>query len=128
MGWTTEKSCFDYRQTKEILIVLKRFRMALGPTQPSIQWVPGSLASGVKQKGCEFNHSPPSGAEVKNELSYTSAPSIHLCVRTNLLALYWLLSSTITTTTTTTTQKQLLRYHWYSIYPALYEENFDLIG
>jgi hypothetical protein len=64
------------------------FRMALGPTQPSIQWVPGSLASGVRQTGREFNHSPPSGAEVKNEWSYTSAPSIRICVGTNLLALY----------------------------------------
>jgi len=62
--------------------------MALGPTQPSIQWVPGSLASGVRQTGRECNHSPPSGAEVKNELSFTSAPSIRVCLGTNLLALY----------------------------------------
>jgi len=34
---------------------------------------------GVKQLGCEINHSLTSGAEVKNEQSYTSAPSI--CLR-----------------------------------------------
>jgi len=101
-------------------------RLALGPTQPSIQWVLGSLASGIRRTGREFYHSPPSGAEVKNEWSYTSAPSIRLCIWTNLLALYWSLSST--TITTTTTHKHLLRYHWYSINPALYGENFDFIG
>jgi hypothetical protein len=36
-------------------------RLALGPTQPSIQWVPG-----VKWQGREADHSPPSNAEVKN--------------------------------------------------------------
>jgi hypothetical protein len=106
---------------------LKRSRLALGPTQPSIQWVPGSFASGVRRTGREFDHSPPSGAEVKNEWSYTSAPSIRLLVGKNLLALYWSLSST-TITITTTTHRNLLRYHWYSINPALYGENFDLVG
>ena len=31
---------------------------------------------GVKQLGCEINHSVASGAEVKNEQSYTSTPSM----------------------------------------------------
>jgi hypothetical protein len=31
---------------------------------------------GVKQLGCEINCSFPSGAEVKNEQSYTSTPSV----------------------------------------------------
>jgi hypothetical protein len=39
--------------------------MALGPTQPTIQWVPGSLSLGVKWPGREADHSPPSSAEVK---------------------------------------------------------------
>jgi hypothetical protein len=51
MGWTIEKSRFDSRQTQEILNFLRRSRLALGPTQPSIQWVPGTLASGVKVNG-----------------------------------------------------------------------------
>jgi hypothetical protein len=48
--------------------------MALGPTQPPIQWVPGALSLGVKRRGREADHSPPSSAEVKNAWSYTSTP------------------------------------------------------
>jgi hypothetical protein len=40
-------------------------RMALGPTQPPIQCVPGAPSLGVKQLGREADHSPPSSAEVK---------------------------------------------------------------
>jgi len=41
-----------------------------GPTQPLILWV-----LGVKQTGCEADHSPPSSTEVKNAWNYTSTPS-----------------------------------------------------
>jgi hypothetical protein len=47
-------------------------RLALGPTQPPIQWVPGTVSLGVKPPRREANHSPPSSTEVKNEWSYTS--------------------------------------------------------
>jgi hypothetical protein len=40
-------------------------RTALGPTQPSIQWVPRALSLGVKWPGCEADHSSPSSAKVK---------------------------------------------------------------
>jgi hypothetical protein len=47
-------------------------RQALRPTQPPIQWVPG-----VKRPGHEGDHSPPSGAEVKDgdipQLLHTSS-------------------------------------------------------
>jgi hypothetical protein len=49
-------------------------RKAVGPTQSLIQWVPGALSLGVKRPGREADHSPPSGAEVKNAWSYTSTP------------------------------------------------------
>jgi hypothetical protein len=52
--------------------------MALGPTQPPIQWVPGALSLGIKRAGCEADHSSPSSAEVKNAWSYTSTPPIRL--------------------------------------------------
>jgi len=52
--------------------------LALGPTQPPIEWVSGALPLGVKQPGCEADHSPPSIAKVKNVWSYTSTPPISL--------------------------------------------------
>jgi hypothetical protein len=43
-------------------------RPALGPTQPTVQWVPGVLSPGVKARpGRDADHSPPSSAEVENE-------------------------------------------------------------
>jgi hypothetical protein len=53
-------------------------RMALGPTQPPIQWVPGSLSLGVRRPGREADHSLPSSTEVKNEWIYNSSPQIRL--------------------------------------------------
>jgi hypothetical protein len=40
-------------------------RLALGPTQPPIQWVPGALSLEVKRPGREADHSPPCTAKVK---------------------------------------------------------------
>jgi hypothetical protein len=40
-------------------------RLALGLTQPPIQWVPVALSLGVKRSGHEAGHSPPFSAEVK---------------------------------------------------------------
>jgi hypothetical protein len=37
--------------------------LALEPTQPPVQWVPGAKA----RLGHDADHSPPSSAEVKNE-------------------------------------------------------------
>jgi hypothetical protein len=45
-------------------------KLALGPTQASIQWVPGPFIPRVKQPGHEADKSPPSSAEVKR----TSTP------------------------------------------------------
>jgi hypothetical protein len=41
-------------------------RLALRPTQSPIQWVPRVIFLGMKQKGREADHSPPSSADVKN--------------------------------------------------------------
>jgi len=51
--------------------------MALGTTQPPIQWVPGALSLGIKQQGREANHSPPPSAKVKCVEIYLHSP-IHL--------------------------------------------------
>jgi hypothetical protein len=69
---------FDSWQGQEIFLYATVSRLALGPTQPSIQWVSGAPFLGVKQPGCEADHSPLSSAEVKNDgtippLSYTSS-------------------------------------------------------
>jgi hypothetical protein len=52
-------------------------RLALGPTQQPIQWVPGALFLGVKWPVHEADHSPSSTAEFENS-SYTSTPSIYI--------------------------------------------------
>jgi hypothetical protein len=61
-----------------IFLLTTASRMALGPTQPPIQWVPGALSLGVKRPGREADHLPPSSAEVKNAWSYTSIPPMCL--------------------------------------------------
>jgi hypothetical protein len=40
-------------------------RDILKSTKPPIQWTPGALSKGVKQPGCEADHSPSFGAKVK---------------------------------------------------------------
>jgi hypothetical protein len=49
-------------------------RPDLGPTQPPIQWVKGTLSLWIKQPRRQADHSPASSAEVKNAWSYTSTP------------------------------------------------------
>jgi hypothetical protein len=65
---------FESRQGLAIFLFTTASRPTLGPTQPSIQWVTGSLSLGVKRPGLEADHSPLSSAEVKNAWSYTSLP------------------------------------------------------
>jgi hypothetical protein len=73
-GWTIGVLGFDSRRGLGIFPFTTVSRMALGPTQPPIQWVPGTLSLGAKRPGREADHSPPSSAEVKNASSYTSTP------------------------------------------------------
>jgi len=55
-------------------------RPVLRLTQPPIQWVPRPLTPVIKRPGCDVDHSPPSGAEVKNAWSYTSTPQYFFMV------------------------------------------------
>jgi hypothetical protein len=52
----------------------KSSRLALGSTQPPIQWVPGALSPGVKRQGHEADYYPPTSAEVKKMWIYISTP------------------------------------------------------
>jgi hypothetical protein len=74
MGWTTGVLGFECRRGLGIFLFATASRTALGPTQPPIQWIPGTLSLGVKRQGREADHSLPSSAEVKNAWSYTFTP------------------------------------------------------
>jgi len=79
-GWTIGWSGFKSQQGLEIFLFDTMSRLALGPTQPPIQWVPGALSLGVKQLGHEADHSP-SHEEVKEcmELYLCSRYTLSLC-------------------------------------------------
>jgi hypothetical protein len=63
----------DDREIKNFLFFTSS-RLALWPTQPPIQWVPGGFFLLVKRPRREAHHSPPSSAEVKKLRRYTSTP------------------------------------------------------
>jgi hypothetical protein len=63
--WTVGVLGFDSRRGLGIFLFTTASRTALGPTQPPIQWVPGTLSLGLKRQGRETDHSSPPSAEVK---------------------------------------------------------------
>jgi hypothetical protein len=71
---------FKSQQRLGIFLFTTTFRMALGPIQPPIQWVPGALSLEVKWLGHEVDHPPPSSAELKEcvelHLHSPSTPSV----------------------------------------------------
>jgi hypothetical protein len=62
-GWTTE---VRLPAVAVVFLCASLSRPAFDPTHPPIQWIPGTLPPRVKRPGRETDHSPPSGAEVKN--------------------------------------------------------------
>jgi hypothetical protein len=69
----------DSWQGLEIFLFTTTYRMALGPTQPPIQWVPRAFSLGVKQPERETDHSPPSSATVKESMElYFPSPNMPL--------------------------------------------------
>jgi hypothetical protein len=78
LGYELDVRGFESRQRLGIFLYITASRLSLGPTQPPVQWVTGTLPLEVKRPGREADHSPPSSAEVKNAWSYTSTPTICL--------------------------------------------------
>jgi hypothetical protein len=78
MGWIIGVLGLDSWQGLRIFLFTTMSRPNLGPTQPLIQWVLETLSLGVKQLGCEADHSLPSSAKVKNIWSYTFTPPVRL--------------------------------------------------
>jgi hypothetical protein len=69
MGWMTRVQ-FPAGAIREIFLFTTMSRLAVGPTQPPIQSVPG-----VKKLEHKGDHSPPSRYNVKNVWSYASTPT-----------------------------------------------------
>jgi hypothetical protein len=71
MGWTI--GGLSPGRGWEILFTTMT-RLALGPSQPPMQWEPGALSLGVMWPGHEADHLPPSSIKVKNAWSYIPPP------------------------------------------------------
>jgi hypothetical protein len=120
-GWTSGILGFDSRQGLEIIFTTAS-RMALGPTQPPIQWLIETLFLGVKRPGRESDHSPTSSAEVKNALIISPLPQyvftawcwvkaqgwLYLFTTSNELRLWLLRQTLIGWNTIGTLEKNLL--------------------
>jgi hypothetical protein len=55
-------------------------RLALGSTEPPIEWIPVAVSPGVQRPGREADHSTPASAEVKEMWIYTSTPGVRSSV------------------------------------------------
>jgi hypothetical protein len=60
-AWITKDLWFESQQGQEFFSSKKCTKLALGPTQPPIEWVLRALSLGVRQLGHEADHSPLSG-------------------------------------------------------------------
>jgi hypothetical protein len=76
-GWTIGILGFDSRRGLGIFLFTTASRTALGPSQPPIQWVSGTVSLGINRQEHEADHSPPSNAEVKEWVElYLQSPSM----------------------------------------------------
>jgi hypothetical protein len=70
MGWTIGGLGLESWQGQEFSFLILS-RLALGSTQPPMQWVPWDLSQKVKRWGHEAEHSPPTSEEDKKTSIYT---------------------------------------------------------
>jgi hypothetical protein len=78
LGYGLDGRGFKSRQGLRNFLLTTVSKLALGPTQPPIQSVPGAISLGVKRPVREADHSSPSSAKVMNAWSYISTPPMRL--------------------------------------------------
>jgi hypothetical protein len=71
IGYRLDGLGIESRQGKGILLASESSRMALGPTQHPLQWVPGFFRGRLSPR-CHNDQPHPRGAEFQNEYSCTS--------------------------------------------------------
>jgi hypothetical protein len=70
LGYGLDDTGFESWEGLGIFLFIMMSTPTLGSTQPPIQWIPAAFSLGVKRPGRDADHSPPSSAEVKNDLLY----------------------------------------------------------
>jgi hypothetical protein len=80
LGYGLDDRRFESRQGLGIFLFTTVSRLALGPTQPPIQWEPEVLSLGAKRPGREVDHSPAPSDEAKEcmELYLHSPIRLHV--------------------------------------------------
>jgi len=73
-GWTTAESVLDSWEERQIFLLLQSIQTGCGAHPAFCPWVLEAVSLGLKQLGCEPEHSPLRSAEYKNVWRYTSTP------------------------------------------------------